>query len=88
MSDVSLLTTTLGLVAAACTTIAFAPQALKAWRSRSTADISLSMFLLLVTGIVLWLIYGLLIADIPLIVANGITLCLAGTILALKLRHG
>lgn len=71
-----------------CTTAAYAPQALKAWRSRSTADISLSMFLLMVTGIVLWLAYGVLIADVPLIVANGVTLCLAGTILALKLRHG
>ncbi len=88
MTETSFLVTALGLAAAFCTTAAYAPQALKAWRSRSTADISLSMFLLMVTGIVLWLIYGLMIADIPLIVANGITLCLAGTILALKLRHG
>lgn len=88
MTEGSLLTMALGLAAAFCTTLAYAPQALKAWRSRSTADISLSMFLLMVTGIVLWLVYGLLIADVPLIVANGVTLCLAGTILALKLRHG
>ena len=88
MTETSLLITALGMAAAFCTTAAYAPQALKAWRSRSTADISLSMFLLMVTGIVLWLVYGLLIADIPLIVANGVTLCLAGTILALKLRHG
>ncbi len=88
MDQVSLLTTVLGLAAAFCTTAAFAPQALKAWRSRSTADISLSMFLLMVTGIVLWLAYGVLIGDLPLILANGVTLCLAGTILALKLRHG
>lgn len=88
MTEGSLLTMALGLAAAFCTTLAYAPQALKAWRSRSTADISLSMFLLMVTGIVLWLVYGLLIADVPLIVANGVTLCLAGTILVLKLRHG
>ena len=88
MTEGSLLTMALGLAAACCTTLAYAPQALKAWRSRSTADISLSMFLLMVTGITLWLIYGLLIADVPLIVANGVTLCLAGAILALKLRHG
>lgn len=88
MTEGSLAITALGLAAAFCTTVAFAPQALKAWRSRSTADISLSMFLLLVTGIVLWLAYGVLIADVPLIVANGVTLCLAGTILVLKLRHG
>ena len=88
MTDGSLPITALGLAAAFCTTAAYAPQALKAWRSRSTADISLSMFLLMVTGLVLWLAYGVLIADVPLIVANGVTLCLAGTILALKLRHG
>lgn len=88
MNETSIAVTALGLVAAFCTTAAYAPQALKAWRSRSTADISLSMFLLMVTGIVLWLVYGVMIADIPLIVANGVTLCLAGTILALKLRHG
>ena len=88
MLQSSILVTMLGLAAACCTTLAYAPQALKAWRSRSTADISLSMFLLMVTGIVLWLVYGLMIGDLPLIVANGVTLCLAGTILALKLRHG
>ncbi len=88
MTQGSLLTTALGLAAAFCTTFAYAPQALKAWRSRRTADISLSMFLLMVTGIALWLAYGVLIADLPLIVANGVTLCLAGAILVLKLRHG
>ncbi|HWK98143.1 MAG TPA: SemiSWEET transporter [Pseudolabrys sp.] len=88
MTEGSYAITALGLAAAFCTTTAYAPQALKAWRSRSTADISLSMFLLMVTGIVLWLAYGVLIGDVPLIVANGVTLCLAGTILALKLRHG
>ena len=88
MNDNSMLITALGLAAAFCTTAAYAPQALKAWRSRSTADISLSMFLLMVAGIVLWLAYGVLIADIPLIAANAVTLCLAGSILALKLRHG
>ncbi len=78
----------LGLIAAACTTLAFVPQATKAWRTRSTKDISLGMFLLMIGGIVLWLIYGALRVDIPLVVANAATLGLAGTILYLKLRHG
>jgi MtN3 and saliva related transmembrane protein len=78
----------LGLAAAACTTLAFVPQVTKAWRTRSTKDISLGMFLLMVGGIVLWLIYGALRTDIPLVVANVATLGLAGTILYLKLRHG
>jgi MtN3 and saliva related transmembrane protein len=76
-----------GYAAAVCTTVAFFPQLLKAWQTRSTADISLTMFLVLVTGIVLWLAYGVLIRDLPLIAANGVTLLLAGAILALKLRY-
>jgi MtN3 and saliva related transmembrane protein len=80
--------TLIGLLAAFCTTLAYAPQAIKTWRTRSTADISLGMFSLMVVGIVFWLIYGLLIEDLPLILANVVTLSLAGTILVLKLRHG
>jgi MtN3 and saliva related transmembrane protein len=81
-------TTAIGLVAATCTTVAFIPQVLKAWQTRSTSDISAGMFLLLVVGIVLWLIYGAILGDLPLIVANVVTLCLAATILAFKLRFG
>ena len=80
--------TFLGLAAAFCTTVAFVPQVVKTWTTRTTADISLSMFLVLVIGIVLWLTYGTLLGDVPLIVANGITLILAGIILVLKLRYG
>ena len=80
--------TFLGLAAAFCTTVAFVPQVVKTWTTRSTADISLSMFLVLVIGIVLWLAYGTLLGDVPLIVANGITLIFAGIILVLKLRYG
>ena len=71
-------TTLIGLAAGTCTTVAFVPQALKAWRTRSTKDVSLSMFVLMVTGIVLWLIYGALLGDLPLIVANVAALGLAG----------
>ena len=81
-------TTLIGLAAGTCTTLAFLPQALKAWRTRSTRDISLSMFLVLVAGVGLWLAYGLILGDLPLVAANGVTLVLAGSILVLKLRHG
>jgi MtN3 and saliva related transmembrane protein len=76
----------IGLAAATLTTTAFAPQAIQAWRTRSTQDVSLGMFLMLVVGIALWLTYGLLIDDMPLIAANTVTLGLAGAILAAKLR--
>lgn len=78
--------TWIGIAAAILTTSAFAPQAIQAWRTRSTKDVSLAMFALMVSGIVLWLVYGLLIGDLPLIIANGITLLLAGAILVAKLR--
>ena len=78
----------LGLIAATCTTLAFLPQVIKTWQTRSTKDISLGMFLVLVVGILLWLAYGLIIVDVPLITANVVTLFLAGIILFFKLRCG
>jgi MtN3 and saliva related transmembrane protein len=80
--------TFLGLAAAFCSTAAFLPQVIKTWRTRSTSDISLGMFLLLVSGIVLWLAYGIIQQDLPLIVANAVTLVFAATILYFKVRHG
>ena len=78
----------LGFAAATCTTIAYAPQFIKVWKTRSTEDISLGMFLVMVFGILLWLVYGLLSGDGPLIVANAITIVLAGGILVMKLKYG
>ena len=80
--------TNVGLLAAICTTVSFVPQVVKAWRTRSTADISAGMFVLLVVGIGLWLFYGAMLGDLPLILANFVTLCLTGVILVLKLRFG
>ena len=77
-----------GYAAALCTTTAYVPQVLKVWRTRTTKDISLKMFLVLVTGLALWLTYGIHRGETPLIMANSITLVLAGTILYLKLKHG
>lgn len=80
--------TLIGLAAAFCTTIAYLPQAIQTWRTRSTKDLSLPMLLVLSTGLLLWLIYGSIIGDVPLIAANSVTLVLACTILYFKLRHG
>jgi MtN3 and saliva related transmembrane protein len=83
-----LITTLIGLLAATCTTGSFLPQVIRAWRTRSTRDVSALMFVLLVTGNTLWLLYGALIGDLPLVVANLITITLVAIILALKLRYG
>ena len=77
-----------GYAAALCTTGAYVPQVLRVWRTRSTKDISLKTFAVLVTGLTLWLVYGFWRGEIPLIAANSVTLLLASTILYLKLRHG
>ena len=77
-----------GLVAALLTTVAFLPQVIHTIRTRSTHDISLRMYSLYTVGIFLWLVYGLLLHDMPLIVANIVTFVLSGTILGLKMRHG
>ena len=83
-----MVTRLVGLGAAFCTTVAFLPQVVRAWRTRSTADLSLGMFLIFTMGIFLWLVYGLMLRDVPLIAANGTTFVLSATILYLKLRYG
>ncbi len=77
-----------GYAAALCTTGAYVPQVIRVWRTRSTGDISLKMFLVLVTGLALWLTYGIWKGEVPLIAANGTNLVLASIILFFKLRHG
>lgn len=78
----------LGFAAAACTTLSFLPQVLRTLRTRDTSGISLWMYLLFCTGVALWLAYGIAIGDGPVVVANAITLALAGTVLALKISNG
>ncbi|MCX7143188.1 MAG: SemiSWEET transporter [Proteobacteria bacterium] len=78
----------IGMIAGALTTIAFVPQVWRVWKTRSTKDISLGMYLVFTTGVVFWLAYGLMLGAWPIIVANAITLALTGTVLVLKLRHG
>lgn len=78
----------LGALAGACTTVAFVPQLVRVYRTRSTKDISLGMFVVFCTGVALWLVYGLRVGARPIVVANGITLTLASAILLAKLRFG
>lgn len=77
-----------GYAAAALTTLAFVPQALKTWRSRDTRSLSLGMYATFTIGVGCWLAYGLLLGSVPMILANIVTLTLAVMILVMKLRHG
>jgi len=76
----------IGLTAAMLTSLAFLPQAIKTYKSRSAGDLSLSMFLLFIAGLILWFTYGLLKNDLPIILSNVITLILAGSILYFKIK--
>ncbi len=78
----------LGTLAAFCTTIAYLPQVLKVWRSRSARDISMGMYAILTVGILCWLAYGWLLAIWPIIIANILTLVLVAIVIAMKLRWG
>ena len=78
----------IGFIAATLTTISFVPQVIKIWRSRSTHDVSLGMYALFTLGVAMWLAYGLLIHSWPVILANFVTLLLAGAVLVLKLKFG
>ena len=77
--------TLIGLTAGFCTTAAFLPQVIKTWKSKSAKDLSLGMYLVLCTGVFLWLIYGILINDLPVIITNLVTIILASSILYFKL---
>ncbi len=74
----------IGVAAGTLTTIAFLPQVIKTWRTRSAKGLSLGMFSIFCTGVALWLVYGFLMNDVPIILANLVTLVLAITLLVFK----
>lgn len=79
--------TLLGLAAGICTTVSFLPQAIKIIKTRHTKDLSLGMYSVLTMGICLWLLYGIMLNDPAIILANGITLIFAVTILWMIMKY-
>ncbi len=79
--------TVIGLFAGGLTTVGYVPQLLKIIRTKSTGDLSMTMFMILSVGVFLWLIYGLYINSFPVIAANAATLCLTVTIGMLKIKY-
>jgi MtN3 and saliva related transmembrane protein len=77
----------IGYAAAACTTVAFLPQAWVAIKTRNTQSLSLGMYIIFTLGVGLWLAYGVLKGDWALIAANAITIMLSLIILITKLRY-
>ena len=79
------LTDTIGYLAAALTTSSFVPQALLTVRTRNVSGISLGMYSVFTLGVGLWLAYGVVIGEWPIVIANALTLALAATILGMKI---
>lgn len=77
----------IGIIAAVFTTLSFIPQALQVIRTKNTADISLVMYSMFVLGVILWTVYGFIILDLSIILANSITCVLASVILMYKIKY-
>ena len=79
--------TEVGLIAGFLTTIAFVPQVVQIWRTKSTKDVSLPAFLAFTLGVALWTVYGWMNRELPIVIWNAVTLVLALAIVAMKLRY-
>jgi MtN3 and saliva related transmembrane protein len=77
----------IGYLAGSLTTLAFVPQVLQIYKTKSAKDVSLAMFLLFTTGVVMWLAYGLMTHSLPVVAANGVTLLLSAVILFFKYKY-
>ena len=77
----------IGYVAAILTTIAYVPQAFKIWKTKSADGVSLTMYLVMLSGISLWGVYGILIESNPIIMANVISFVLLSTIIVFKIKQ-
>lgn len=76
----------LGLLAGALTTSSAFPQLIKSYKTKSTADLSISFLIALLSGVTLWIVYGLAVSDVPLIVANSISFFPLSCTLYLKIK--
>ena len=68
------------------TTSSFVPQVWRTWKTRDVSGISLPTYVIITIGLALWLVYGWLRGDMPLMVANAVMVVLTGAITVMKLR--
>lgn len=80
-------TTWMGYAAGTLTTLAFLPQVLHVWKRKSADDLHLGTLVSFTVGVTLWLVYGIFVKQMPVVVANAVTLALQCAILYLKLRY-
>ncbi|MBF0293214.1 MAG: SemiSWEET transporter [Nitrospinae bacterium] len=76
----------IGYAAATVSTFVFVPQVIRTWKLKSARDISMATLVMMCTGLALWVIYGAMTGQPPIIAANAIVLALASAILAMKIK--
>lgn len=77
----------IGIIAGSLTTMSFFPQVHKVYKTKKTDDLSLLMFLFTFIGMSIWIIYGVILMQLPIILANSISVCMAFYILIMKVRN-
>jgi len=90
LAEAPLIANVVGTAAALCSMTSFAPQIMKIWREKDASSVSLRMYVVTVTGFILWTAYGFLIGSWPVAASNIVCLLMSGAILTLKWRfsHG
>ncbi len=83
----AILVTNIGLLGALVSTVSMFPQILKVWKTKSAKDISLAMFLIMVVSVTIWLTYGVLSADLPIVASNVVVFGQAVTMLSFKWKY-
>ena len=78
--------TAIGYAAAVVSTFVFVPQVIRTWRLKSARDLSMATLVMMCAGLALWVIYGVLTRQIPVIASNGIVFVMSSSILAMKIK--
>lgn len=82
-----MLSLTIGLIAGSLCAISFLPQVIKIYRTKRVEDLSLVTFSVFSLGVFLWLIYGILIRELPVVLTNSLVLILSLLIIAMKIKY-
>lgn len=77
----------IGYLAGFCTTLSFVPQVVRAWRTRQTDDLAWGWLIIFQLGLALWLVYGVILRNWPMILANSITMSLCTALMLMKVRY-
>jgi len=77
----------LGYLAATLTTASFVPQAWRTFRTKDVSGISLKMYVVFTVGVAVWLAYGIVLGEVPMMLSNSSTLVLACAVLAMKVKY-